>query len=480
MYKILLIIGLPIILLSKTITFEEALELTLKNNKELKAKEIATKKSIEDLKEAKGYKKGKLEFAQNISYTNNAGYVFGMKMASREANFGDFGFSEFLGGVGKALNNSNDFNTFKAEMTKPAMAGELLSTQPKDLNYPDARANFETKVTYEIPLYTGGKLENAAKMAQLQIKANNAKLSHDRKQIGLEVIKAYNGAVAAKKFIKMTKNAKIITNRFVSKAKALYKNRLARSLDVKQSKMAAYSVDAKIEEAQTQFNLAIAYLQFLTSDSTIDDVKGFTIFYFNTSLLEELQENAILNRDDYRWMELNTDTMYKKIDFDSSDEKPMIGAHLEYGMNDNGFKPQDIGDRDYYLAAVGLTYTIFDGDITKSKKQKAKIDYLKTKNYFEYMKEGISLQVKKNFLDCKTQRSTLKQKINTQAMAEEILLETEEMFSNNLKFRTNMMYLLFQLENMLKAQSDVIMSQYNRTITAAKLKLSIGSSLIER
>ena len=61
MYKILLIIGLPIILLSKTITFEEALELTLKNNKELKAKEIATKKSIEDLKEAKGYKKGKLE-----------------------------------------------------------------------------------------------------------------------------------------------------------------------------------------------------------------------------------------------------------------------------------------------------------------------------------------------------------------------------------------------------------------------------------
>ena len=62
-------------------------------------------------------------------------------------------------------------------------------------------------------------------------------------------------------------------------------------------------------------------------------------------------------------------------------------------------------------------------------------------------------------------------------MAEDILKETEDMFANNLKFRTNMMYLLMQLENMLKVQADVIMSQYDQTITSAKLKLSIGSSL---
>jgi outer membrane protein TolC len=134
-------------------------------------------------------------------------------------------------------------------------------------------------------------------------------------------------------------------------------------------------------------------------------------------------------------------------------------------------------ENDYYLAAVGLTYTLFDGNIVKSKKQKAKIDYLKTKNYFEYMKEGIQLEVKKNFLDLSTQNSTLKQKIKTQAMAEDILKETETMFANNLKFRTNMMYLLMQLENMLKVQADVIMSQYNQTITSGKLKLSIGKSL---
>ena len=456
MNKLLLILALPVLIIAKTVTFQEALNLTLQNNKELKAKEYESKKSIEDLKEAQGYKKGKLEFSEQISRTNNAGYVFGMKLASREATFGDFGFNEFdMSGA-----------------TNP------LPVAPKDLNYPEARNNFETKLTFEMPLYTGGKLESAAAMAKLQIKANQAKFLHDKKQIGLEVLKAYNGAVAAKKFINMTKNAKVITSRFNKKAQELYDRKLVRIIDVKQSKMAAYSVDAKIEEAQTKFKLAIAYLQFLTSDNTITDVEEFTIFSLDKSTLDTLQKDAISTRDDYKWMQLNTDTMKKKIVFDGAAEKPMVGTHFEYGMNNDTLNtPFNIHENDYYVAAIGLTYTLFDGDITKAKKQKAKIDYLKTKNYFEYMKEGINLQVKKNYLDFQTQTSTLKQKVKTQAMAEDILKETEDMFANNLKFRTNMMYLLMQLENMLKVQADVIMSQYDQTITSAKLKLSIGSSL---
>ena len=96
MNKLLLILALPVLIIAKTVTFQEALNLTLQNNKELKAKEYESKKSIEDLKEAQGYKKGKLEFSEQISRTNNAGYVFGMKLASREASFADFGFSDFL------------------------------------------------------------------------------------------------------------------------------------------------------------------------------------------------------------------------------------------------------------------------------------------------------------------------------------------------------------------------------------------------
>ena len=212
--------------------------------------------------------------------------------------------------------------------------------------------------------------------------------------------------------------------------------------------MAAYSVVAKIEEAQTKFRLAIAYLQFLTDDKTITDVEDFVSFNIEDDYLELLQDNALKSRDDYEWMKLNTQTMRTKIDFDGADNLPIVGGHLEYGINNDEMDFDTAKDHDYYVAAVGLTYSIFDGSVVKAKKQKAKIDYLKTKNYFEYMKNGISLEVKKNYLDYQTQKSTLEQKKKTQNMAEDILLETEKMFANNLKFRTNMMYLLMQLQNM--------------------------------
>ena len=156
--------------------------------KELKAKEFESKKSIQDLKEAQGYSIGKLEFAQNISKTNNSGYVFGMKLASREASFGDLGFSDFLGGVSQVLQNSPDYNTFKAYMTNPTMAQKLLNTAPKDLNYPGSRTNFKTKFVYEVPLFTGYKIKYAKEIAKLQIKAKEFKFNRDKNTLAIEEI----------------------------------------------------------------------------------------------------------------------------------------------------------------------------------------------------------------------------------------------------------------------------------------------------
>ena len=136
-------------------------------------------------------------------------------------------------------------------------------------------------------------------------------------------------------------------------------------------------------------------------------------------------------------------------------------------------------DHDYYLVAVGLTYNIFDGGLTKIKKERAQLDYLKTKNYHELMENGVQLEVEKNFLELQTKKTTLREKIETGKMSEDILEETINIYKNNLNFRTNMMYLLMSLQGMMTAQGDVIMSEYEKTIAAARLKLSLGKSLNE-
>jgi len=468
MKRVVVLSVLPLMLLARSVSFSEAISLAQSNNMELKAKQRDIELAREVIKEPDAYKKGKLVFNENISRTNNAGYVFGMKMASREANFGDFGFSDFLTPLGQAIGGA-------AQGQAPQDMSGLLKKEPHDLNYPDARDNFETKIVYEVPLFTGYKLENAKTMAMLQLKAKEAKFSHDRKRLGLEVIKAYNGAATAKKFIALTKEAAKIARRFQDTAQSMYDSGLSRMVDVNQAAMAAYSIQTKTKEAKTQFRLAIAYLKFLTDDKSITDVKGFINPKLPSRNLKTLQANALVNRDDLKWMKKNVETMKTKIAYDSSEEYPTIGAHVEYGTNDNKFSLSR--NKDYYLVAFGLKKTLFNGELTKIQKQKAKIEHLKTLEYQEYMKEGIKLEVEKNYLEYQTALKTLGQKKKTVLMAKSILDETEDIFKNNLKYRTNMMYLLLSLGKYIEAKADVITSTYNKSISAASLKLAVGNSL---
>jgi outer membrane protein TolC len=214
----------------------------------------------------------------------------------------------------------------------------------------------------------------------------------------------------------------------------------------------------------------------LTNDKGITDVGDIKTFSTNFGPLERAQEDAISKRDDYSYMDYNVKTMKEKIKFDSADKLPVVGAHLEFGFNDD--KLNTDMSKDYYLAAVGLKYTIFDGDLTSIKRQKAMVDYQKVQNYQSYMKDGIALEVKQHYDNLKTADNTLKEKREVAYAAKKVLREIEDVYDDNLQFRTNMMYLLMQLENVVKSQADVAMSQYNRSIDEGKLKLAIGESLM--
>ena len=446
--KTLILATLSSSIFANTIGFSDAYNLAMKNNHELKAKKISIDNAKLDVSTASGYNYGTLKFNENIARSNNALAVFGMKLMSREADFGDFGFSEFDG-------------------TNP----NILKVQPNDLNNPGYRNNFETKFTYELPIFTGFKLSSAKDMALLQVTANKAKYTYDKKQLGLEVLKAYNGAVAARYFIDATKDAKKATLSFVNFASEMYKEGYVTSIDVKQAQVYDMKINSMLLEAQNKHSLAIAYLKFLTSNDKITDVKDYMNININTKNIK-LNVN---NRDDYKYMRANTSTMKKKIDFEKSASYPMIGTHFEYGFNDNELNNIH-KDKDYVTAAIGLEYKIFDGSKTNNDIKKAKLAYIKTNHYLQHMRNGIKLQVQKAQLTLKTKKSVLKEKLNASNMEKEILEQSNEMYKNQL---LKMSDLLMQEAKTQKAKAEAIMAKYEVTIAAAKLKLALGETILD-
>ncbi len=448
----------PLFLFSYTIDFDTAINITLEQNKELQAKKLDIEVAKQDLIQAKGYEFGKMKIEENISRTNHAGYVFGMKLASREADFGSFGFDEFLSQMPALMGGV------------PGADTAVLGTQPDQLNYPEARTNYETKISYEVPIFTGFKLQNAKEMARLQILAQEAKFSYDTKKLQIEVLKAYNGAVAAKYFIEAIKKAQIATKSFVDMATQMNIEGFVTKIDVNQATVFDLDVETKLIEAQNKFDLAIAYLQFLTNDANISDVKEFVIFEKNEIALDK---EAFLNdREDFQWMQYNTQTMKKNIDFKGADLYPMVGAYVEYGMNDDSFDLSS--DKDYYMGALGIKYTLFDGSVSSSEKQKAKIKYTQTKLYMDQMQNGIELEVKNNQLNLNAKRKIYHQKQKAQSLAQEILYKSEELYKNHL---ISMNDLLMQQAKNQEAIANTILAKYEYSLAQANYNLSLGKSL---
>jgi outer membrane protein TolC len=460
--------ALSTIIFAKTISFNEALNEALNNNLELKAKKMEIDKAKAKLEEAKSYDWGKLIFSEEVSRTNNAMYVFGMKLESREATFRDFGFADFLGGVGQVLAQSPDFQTFKSYMTNPAMANRLLNTAPKDLNYPGSRTNFKTKFVYEVPIFTGWKLTYAKKMAKLQVLANKFKYSQDKNKLGVEVLKAYNGAVAAKYFIKALQKAKETTSTFVKVVKDFYSQGMATKTDLLQVEKRDKEIDAMLIEAKNKYALALSYLRFLTGDEYISGVKDFKTLIPKNASLKTLQEIALKNRGDLKWMHKNVETMQAKVKFEESAKYPMVGAHLEYGWNDN--TPTLSSDKDYYLAAAGLKWNIFDKSI-KAKVQEAKLAAIQTGYYYKYMKKGILLDVEQKYLNYKAKKAIVKEKIANKELAEEILKKYEYMYKQGM---VSMPILLMKEADARKARAELIKAKYDEAMAAAELKEAMG------
>jgi len=442
-----LLLGLaPLMMFASTISFDEALKETFANNKELKAKKLNVEMAKQDFLKAKSYDYGRLFISEDITNTNNALYVFGNKLESREATFNDFGANEFNKG---------------------------LDVKPKNLNNPDARTNFKTKLVYEAPLFTGYKIKYAKEIAKLQIKAKEFKYNRDKNSLAIEVLKAYNGAVAAKFFIKALESAKETTTSFIKMTKALYDQGMIVNSDVLSAESRDSEVDAKMIEAKNQYNLALAYLRFLTGNSDITDVKDFKVIISPNSDLANLQQEALKNRNDVKWMAENVQTMKKKVKMDNSVNYPTAGVHLEYGFNDDTLSVS--GDKDYYLLAANITYNFIDAG-KKEELQKSKIQAQQTALYYQHMQNGIKVDVEQKLLDLQAKTSIIKVKIKNKDLAHTVLNQYKEMYKNGL---VNIAILLMKQADAQKADAELIKAKYDQAIAAASLELAIGSSILK-
>ena len=446
MNKIYLSLLLASFSYAQSVNFDKILDLTIKNNKDLKQQQLSIVSSKLDIDYIDSISYGKASLSHEISRTNHSGYVFNSKLSAREASFDDFGFSQM---------------------------NEGLKTEPKNLNYPEDRNNFTTKLSYDIPLFTGFKLSNQKDILKLQEKANEIKYNLDVKELEFEVLKAYNSAVVAKDFIKALEKAKESIEFMKNGAIAFHKEGLVTKIDVNEAKVYESNINSQLLEAQNNFQLALAYLGFLSSDDSIKDVEELENIYFKFPNEEELYAKALENRDEVKMQNIQVNATKKNIEIANSSYYPSVYSHLEYGYNDD--KVTVDSDKNYYIAMIGISLTLFDN--TRSiEKQKNKIEYQKASLNEEKLKDAIKLELKKAILNLETKEKVLAQKIEAKDLANDILNQAKLQYKNQL---ISMTTLLQQEANFRKNEALLIQARYEKSLALASLNLILGKNIKE-
>ena len=446
MHKIYLSLILASFSYAQSVNFDKILDLTIKNSKDLKLQELNIDSSKLDIKTVDAISYGKLTLSEEISRTNHSGYVFNSKLSSREASFDDFGFNEM-----------------------PAAD----STEPKNLNYPEARNNFNTKLTYDIPLFTGFKLSNQKDILKLQEEANNIKYNLDKKELEFEVLKAYNSAVVAKDFVKALEKAKESIIFMKDGAIAFHKEGLITKIDVNEAKVYESNINSQLLETKNNFQLALSYLVFLSSDDSITDVGNLENIYFKFPNEKELYEQALKSRDEIKMQDIHVNASKKNIEISKASYYPSVYSRLEYGYNDDKLTIDD--DKDYYMAMVGVSLTLFD-NTRNIEKQKSKIEYAKATINQEKLKDAIKLELKKAVLNLETKEKILLEKMQAKNLAFDILEQAKLQYKNQL---ISMTTLLQQEANFRKNEALLIDAKYEKSLALASLNLVLGKNIKE-
>jgi outer membrane protein TolC len=356
------------------LSLNDAITLLKEQNLEIKASALEAKNAQNDIALSQGYSYGSLDFTQNIMRSNDAGNVFGFKLSSREATFGDFGFSDFLNNMHLIGTDNN----------------QLLAIQPHDLNYPGYQNFFQSKLTYAIPLYTGGKLSGYEKIAQEMEKIKQLDSTKVTAEKIYETRKSYYDMALIDHTIQQLSAIQKNIATLQTTTEQMIKEGYAKKVDLLEVEAKKANIDRMILEMNANKKLLYHYLSFLLNQK----VDAITIPTDDRATTAVSEADVMANNSDLQKASHGLEIRSSMVDVAAAPYLPTVGAFAEASSADNTFLG-DFNDHAAYTVGAKLSWNLFNGGIDAHTLEKARIDRLKTSTEVELAKKGIALQYDK-------------------------------------------------------------------------------------
>lgn len=425
-----------------------ALELLENQNLEIKSADLDVKSAHADANIAQGYNYGSLDFSQSAIRSNDAGNVFGFKLSSREAKFADFGFNEFL-----------------SNMASPA--DQLLAIEPKDLNYPGYQNYFQSKLTYMLPLYTGGKLSAYGDISEKMEKIKKLDAAQVKTEKIYETRKSYYDMALLQNSIDQMNIILKNISTLERTTQMMIQEGYAKKVDLLEVEAKKSNVERAITEMEANKKLLYHYLSFLLNEPVTEIELPRNDYPAST-----LSESEVLeNNTDLKKAKEGLDIRDRMVDVAYAPFLPQVGAFAEASSADNTFLG-DFNDHKAYTIGAKLSWNLFNGGVDKNGVEKARVEKLKTATQVELAKKGIALQYDKIQTEIESLNAQVKSLTKELELANQIYMNYEGRYHEHLASMSDVIIKQSsQIEKILNLQA--VKNKRNERIFALE-KLSNG------
>jgi outer membrane protein TolC len=439
-----------------TLDFKACVETALGQNPEMTVSEQRIAQAEAALSEAEASRMPQITASLTGTRSNDAMNVFGMKLGQRQANFGDFGFSEF-------------------DMTGGTPKSQLLATEPNDLNHPGAHNNFNSRLEVKVPVWNGGKIGSYEDQAQAMIAAARQGDEATQQYLTFNVYQAYEGVHTARAFIEVAQQAVEAAQAYVETTE----NLVAQGVVVRSELLSA---NVHLSEAQTQYEQALMEEQ-IALDSlkmlmAMDEDAEVEIGARQDITLPEhtaasLSQEAISVNPQLEALRAQTKAKQAAIAASKADKYPSFNLMARGDAND-----ENLGfDSTSYTIAGVVSWKLTDFGVTNNRISRARAEAAEAKASLQSKMNQTRLAVRKAWRMLKVAEKRVVSNELAVAQAEEAQRLIMKRYKGGIATMTEVLANQAQLD---KARADLVKSQYEKNIQKATLRLETGAMTLAR
>lgn len=371
---VVLILSSQIFSQQKTITINDAINLALKNNTDIKVALLNVQKANAAVDEAFGYALPTVDFSANFSH-----FIEKPRMP-----FPDFA----------ALLRNATYAILFDENIIPRDNRKFLPLETKLQSFAQTN-NFQTQIQVTQTLFSSTVFRGIG-ASQIYYNLSKAELNNQISKTVLSVQNAFYGALLLKKISEITEASFINANENLKNVESLFKQGLVSEFDLLQAQVAVENIRPVLLQMKNNFKNALDGLKLLIGLPQTEDIDIVGEFEYKSEELpteSNLVTEALQSNFGIKSLELKKQVDKEFIQLDVSEYWPNLYAfgNYTYSGSSDQWKFQTYSQM---TVGVGLSINLWKGNRTKNRVEQATITYKQTEEMLNQYKNFLVTQVR--------------------------------------------------------------------------------------